>query len=323
MGKRIFRSVLIVLGTLLAVLFVGPFLIPIPPLEGTLPPDQLADPDSQFVDIHGVSLHYKEHGEGDPAFVLLHGFGASEFSWRAVVAPLSTLGRVIAFDRPAFGLTERPLPGEWSDWNPYRPEAQVDLTIGLMDRLGVERAILVGHSAGGSISMLTALAHPDRVAALVLVDPAVYGGGGAPDWLRPILYLPQAQRLGPLLVRSVKDWGLDTLKRAWHDPARITPEILRGYTRPLQADNWDQGLWQMTLASHGLGLADRLDAFELPVLVITGDDDRIVPAGQSIRLAGELPNAELVVIPNCGHVSHEECPAEFMRAVAGFVNPLR
>jgi len=95
MGKRIIRVVLIAFGILLAVLLIGPFLIPVPPLEGTLPPEQLADPNSKFIDIHNVNLHYKEHGEGDPVFVLLHGFGASEFSWREVVAPLSKLGDAI------------------------------------------------------------------------------------------------------------------------------------------------------------------------------------------------------------------------------------
>ena len=159
--KRIFRITLIVVGILLAALLIGPFLIPIPPLEGTVPPDRLGDPDSRFIDVElgGVNLkvHYKSMGNGEPVFILLHGFGASLFSWREVMAPLSQMGAVVAFDRPAFGLTERPLPGAWRGDSPYRPEAQVDLTIELMDRLSVDEAILVGNSAGGSIAMLTAL----------------------------------------------------------------------------------------------------------------------------------------------------------------------
>ena len=92
--------------------------------------------------------------------------------------PFSQLGTVIAFDRPAFGLTERPL--EWEGQNPYSPEAQVELVIGLLDHFGVDQAILVGNSAGGTIAMQAALTYPERVSALVLVDPAVYNGGGAP-----------------------------------------------------------------------------------------------------------------------------------------------
>jgi pimeloyl-ACP methyl ester carboxylesterase len=326
MKKRVLRIVLIVLGLLLAILLIGPFLIPIPPLEGTVPPEQLADPDSRFIviDLNGVNLnvHYKLIGSGEPAFVLLHGFGASLFSWREVMGPLSQLGTVVAFDRPAFGLTERPLPGAWSGDSPYGAEAQAALTIKLMDRLGVERAILVGNSAGGSIAMQTALAHPDRIEALALVDPAVYAGGGTPGWLRPILHTPQAQRVGPLLMRNIRTWGIDFAKSAWHDPTRITPDIWEGYTRPLQADDWDQGLWQLILASRAPDLANRLDEIRMPALVVTGDDDRIVPTEQSIRLAGELPDAQLVVIAFCGHVPHEECPSEFMQALTRFVAQL-
>jgi pimeloyl-ACP methyl ester carboxylesterase len=311
---------------LLAILLIGPFLIPIPPLEGTVPPEQLADPDSRFIviDLNGVNLnvHYKLIGSGEPAFVLLHGFGASLFSWREVMGPLLQLGTVVAFDRPAFGLTERPLPGAWSGDSPYGAEAQAALTIKLMDRLGVERAILVGNSAGGSIAMQTALAHPDRIEALALVDPAVYAGGGTPGWLRPILHTPQAQRVGPLLMRNIRTWGIDFAKSAWHDPTRITPDIWEGYTRPLQADDWDQGLWQLILASRAPDLANRLDEIRMPTLVVTGDDDRIVPTEQSIRLAGELPDAQLVVIAFCGHVPHEECPSEFMQALTRFVAQL-
>ena len=106
-----------------------------------------------------------------PTLVLLHGLAASVFSWREVMEPLSAVGTVIAFDRPAFGLTGRPMPGDWADENPYSPEIQPNLTVSLMDKLGMEKAVLVGHSAGGTIAVHTALRHPDRVEALVLVDP--------------------------------------------------------------------------------------------------------------------------------------------------------
>jgi len=90
----------------------------------TLPIEQLADPDSLFVDVDGLEVHYKVAGQGEPTVVLLHGFAASVFSWRKVMEPLSEVGMVVAFDRPAFGLTERPMPGEWGEENPYSPEAR-------------------------------------------------------------------------------------------------------------------------------------------------------------------------------------------------------
>jgi pimeloyl-ACP methyl ester carboxylesterase len=330
--RRRVRIVLIVLVVLLAILLVGPFLIPVPPLEDTVPPEQLADPDSRFVDVNGLQVHYKIAGQGEPTaenltLVLLHGFGASVFSWREVMEPLaeslaSEAGTVIAFDRPAFGLTERPLPGQWVGESPYNTEYQVELTVGLLDALGVERAILVGNSAGGAISMLTALTYPERVQALVLVDPAIYDHGGWMDLLRLFANTPQMQRIGPLVARSIRSWGMDFGRSAWHDPSRITPEIWEGYLKPLQVENWDRALWEMIRASRSQNLAERLAEIQMPCLVITGDDDRIVPTDQSIRLADELPDAELVIIPDCGHIPHEECPELFLQAVTDFLNQL-
>ncbi|MBN8580882.1 MAG: alpha/beta hydrolase [Anaerolineae bacterium] len=311
---RIAGSILLIL---LAILLIGPFLVPVPPLENTVSAVSLADEDSKFIEVNGVNVHYKTYGEGEPTFILLHGFGASLFSWREVVEPLAEYGTVIAYDRPAFGLTERPM--EWEGESPYSQDSQVELVIGLMDALGVEKATLVGNSAGGTIAMLTALKYPERVTSLILVDPAVYAGGGTPAWIRPLLGTPQFDHLGPLFARQLQAQGTEFLKTAWHDPSKITPEIFEGYQEPLQVENWDKALWELTVSSRESGLAERVSEFDLPILVITGDDDRIVPTEQSLRLAEELPNAELAVIPQCGHVPHEECPAVFMQAVTEFL----
>ena len=319
MVKTIQRTGAIGLGVLLIALLIGPFLVPVPPLQDTVPPEELADPDSRFVELEGLKVHCKIIGQGQPTMVLLHGFGASTFSWREVTSPLSKWGTVVAFDRPAFGLTERPLRADWGELNPYTSAFQVDLTVALVDVLGAEQVILIGNSAGGTISMLTALEHPDRVQALVLVDAAVYVDGGSSALLRPLLRTPQMRHVGPLIARRIRTWGLDFVRSAWHDPAQITAAVWEGYQKPLQAENWDRALWELTIAERPNGLSDRLDELTLPILVLTGDDDRIVPTEQSVRLAGELPNAELVVIPDCGHVPHEECPGAFLQAVTGFL----
>ena len=167
--------------------------------------------------------------------------------------------------------------------------------------------------------MLTALKYPERIERLILVDPAVYAGGGAPAWIRPLFQTPQMDHLGPLLARQLQAQGTEFIRTAWHDPDKITPDIFAGYEKPLQVHDWDRALWELTVSSAESGLAPRLKEFTMPVLVITGDDDRIVPTEQSLRLAKEIPNAELVVIPQCGHLPHEEKPAEFMQAVTEFI----
>lgn len=318
------KLTLIVVFILLITFLFGPFLVPVPPLKGTKAERELADPDSKFVEVNGLSLHYKEMGAGQGTFILLHGFGASIFSWREVMQPFSELGRVIAYDRPAFGLTSRPMPGEWVGENPYSPESQSAIVIGLMDALGIEKAWLVGNSAGGTVSVYTFLTHPERVSGLILVDAAIYAGGGSPAWARPFLATPQMRHLGPLLARQIATSGDDFIRTAFHDPSLVTQFILDGYRKPLQSNNWDRALWELTAASHPLGLPERLAELKLPVLVITGDDDRIVPTEQSLQLAKDIPGATLAVIQNAGHVPHEEKPAEFMQAVFDFlkgVNP--
>ena len=266
--KRWLKITLAVLGLLLVLILVGPFLVPVPPLEDTVPVESLADPDSRFVDVEGLRVHYKQMGEGSPTYILLHGFGASTFSWREVMAPLAESGTVIAFDRPAFGLTERPMreTEDWPGYNPYESASQPRITLGLMDALNVEQAVLVGNSAGGTVAVQTALVAPDRVEALVLVDAAIYAGGGTPPFVRPLLNTPQMNHLGPLIARRIREWGVDFGRSAWHDPSRIPPEFWEGYLKPLRAENWDRALWELTRSSRRPDLPSRLDELAMPVL---------------------------------------------------------
>ncbi len=309
------RALILTISALLLLILVIPFLVPVPPVSGTVPAQELADTDSQFVEINGLSVHLKTQGQGEPTFILLHGFGASLFSWHAVMQPISRYGKVIAYDRPAFGLTERPL--KWTGVNPYSPEGNISLLLGLMDHFNVQKAILVGNSAGGTLAMQFALAHPERVQALILVDPALEGSG-IPAWVRLLGRTPEMRHLGPLFVRSFQKSGFDIIRNAWHDPARITQATYDGYAVLLKVDNYDRAMWEFTMASHDTGLRDHLQDFHLPILVVTGDDDRIIPPADSIALAGELPGAQLVVIQDAGHVPHEEQPGVFMQAVEAF-----
>jgi pimeloyl-ACP methyl ester carboxylesterase len=332
-----------ILATLALIALVGPLVVPIAPLADTTDARDLAWPGSAWTPALGLDVHVEAVLDGAPVtdlaalpspaaapVLLLHGFGANTRSWGATLpwigeAPETAGDVAMAYDRPGFGLTDRPTGGWAPDANPYGPDAQVATAVALIDALGAEAAVLVGHSAGGAIALQTALAHPDRVAALVLVAPAVYRGGGAPAWSKPLLRTPQLERIGPVLMRQLGGrTGDDFLRSSWADPTRMDDAVFEAYRRPLRAHDWDRALWELVKASAEPDLADRLAEVRVPVLVVHGLQDVVVPIEQSRDLIVDLANvpggARLVELDGCGHLPHEECPEAFRAAVESWWN---
>jgi pimeloyl-ACP methyl ester carboxylesterase len=297
--------------TLLGLLLIGPFLLPLPRLENTVPPRELAQAEDRFTIVEGVEIRYRDRGTREPTVVLFHGFGANALSWEPVVEDLSAFGRVIAFDRVGFGLTERPLA--WEGDNLYATTSQANLALDLMDALGVDRAALVGHSAGAAVATLIALHHPERVSGLVLESPALDTGPGAITSF--LLGTPQGQRIAQFAARRAAHRMDELLASAYHDPTRITEATIDGYRQPLRAENWDLGLARYTAAPRARGIEARLSHLTVPLLIITGDDDTWVPTEDTIALAESVPAADLAVLEACGHVAHEECPDRFAEIV--------
>lgn len=317
--QKTFRVLIVTILILLILLFIFPFFIPVPPLGKTQSVYDLAASDSQFIGVRGIDIHYKELGSGEEVLILLHGFGASLFSWRDVMKDLSIFGRVIAYDRPAFGLTERPVYQSPVAFNHYANDNQPELLISFMDALDIDEAILIGHSAGGTLAVKTALKYPERVKSLVLVAPAILRTGGIPGFLKPIFKLPQVNRIGPLFSRFFINRAGRILEISWFDPSLITNEILEGYRKPLTVDNWDVAFWEFLKNSSQNKLDNKLINITQSVLVITGDNDRIVSPDDSKRVAESIPNARLADIRNCGHLPQEEKPEEFSQIVTEFL----
>ena len=315
--KKIFLGMIFIVFMLV---FVLPWLVPVPVLENTRPVYDLADQDSRFVNIDGWNIHYIIQGKGEPTIILLHGFGASLFSWRDVIGPLSSFGTVIAFDRPAFGLTERPFVDIQSDENFYASQNQAQLLLSLMENLQINQAILVGHSAGGTIAADFALQYPEKVRALILVAPAILESSGTPTWLGKIFRMPQLDRLGPLLARGFISRAENILELSWHNPSRISPEILEGYRKPLQAENWDYAFWRFITLSRPMDLREEISTLQMPVLVLSGNNDRIVPFENSRKVAQMIPTAVFKEIAACGHLPQEEQPEEFINQIRKFLN---
>lgn len=311
----------VILGSLAAALVFGPFLIPVNS-SGTLTAEQalakVPGLEPNFLEVNNHLVHYEM--AGDPAshrlILLLHGFGASSFTWEKVIDPLSEDALVVAYDRAGFGFTERPTA--WSDTNPYSAEGQKQVISAFLKEFGSDKEIvLVGHSAGGLLAADFAISNPGAIDKLVLFAPAIgtAGGGNFFSWLFAV---PQINHLGPLLVSSISTSGLQILYDSYHNQQLITDETLNGYTAPLQIVGWERGFWEFVKAPRNTEL--ELGKLNVPTLIITGDDDRIVPTENSIKLSQELSNvAELVVIENSGHLSNEENPAEFVSALEKFI----
>ena len=313
----------IILGVIALVVLVGPFAVPVN-TSGTLTNKEAAalswNGESEFVELAGHEVHLVTAGsqQSDRLIVLLHGFGASSLTWKEVLEPLSSIGFVVAYDRAAFGFTERPTT--IGEVNPYSSLGQLQVIDELVSKYGQgKEVVILGHSAGGALALGYALDHPEKVQKLILEAPAVYGSGGAPSWLNWVFDIPQLDHLGPLAVSSIASSGLQILDSSYYNKDLITDQVVANYTAPLDVIGWERAFWEFNNAPRSLGLVERLDQLSVDTLIITGDTDEIVATADSVRLNGELPDSTLVIISESGHLPNEEKPLEFVEAVISFL----
>lgn len=269
------------------------------------PPAELiarwAPPPSVFIDLGGLRAHVRDEGpRDDPTpIVLLHGTSASLHTWDGWTAILAPQRRVIRVDLPGFGLTGPAPDGD------YRIERYVEFVTALLDALQVERAVIAGNSFGGWVSWEMALAHPDRVAALVLVDAAGFPleSQSVPIGFR-IARVPVLNRLLQVtLPRSVIE---SSLRNTYGDPSRVTPELVdRYYDLTLRAGNREALARRFAAGRHATD-PGRIRQLALPTLILWGGRDRLIPLQYAEQFHREIAGSRFVTFPNLGHVPHEE-----------------
>ncbi len=260
-----------------------------------------AAPAPREIQAGGRRLRVLDLGEGGTPVVLIHGFGADLNTWMFTQPVLAERRRTIAFDLPGHGGSDKALAGA-------DPGAFAAVVGDLFDALGLERACLVGHSLGGAVALAFARARPQRVAGLVLIAAAGLGpeiDGGFIDGFVAAQRRREAQ---------------EVLRRLVHDPQLVSRAMVEDVLRYKRLDGVGPALEAIAAAWFPGGRqAVALDpaGLAMPVLLIWGREDRIVPAAHAEALAGRLPVA---ILDGAGHLPHMEKSGEVNRLLARFLD---
>lgn len=268
-------------------------------------------PAADLVEVRGRSVHAPQRGAGEPV-VLLHGFGASAWSWREVVARLAPSYLTVAVDLNGFGWSERPEAA-----SAYLREGQVDTVIAVMDALGLDSAHVVGHSYGGSIAQTLAVSHPTRVRSLVLVDTA---RADYPETRRSPLAALRA--LDTLFVRTFALRPRQVrraLERSIADDSLVTTDLVAGYLARLAVEGAGRAFWGLTRPRRGQPPAVEPEGISAPTLVVWGEEDSLIPVEGARERARRIPRSRFVTLPAVGHLPMEEAPERLSELILAFL----
>jgi len=279
-------------------------------------------PTGRFIEVDGVRLHYVEAGVGSPV-VLFHGNGtrAEDFRGSGVFDRLAAAHRVVAFDRPGYGFSERP-----RGTRIWTPERQAGLFVAAFDRLGIERPVVVGHSWGTLVALALGLDHPERVRGLVLL-----GGYYYPTMrVDALLFAPPAiPGLGDIMRYTVSPvlgkLMMPALLRQMFSPRRVPDTFRAAVPTALMLRPWQL---RASAAEAGLmvpaarRLRRRYGELRIPIRIIAGAQDRVVDAERhSVRFHRDVGPTKLRVIPQVGHMIHYFAQDEVVEAVNALSPP--
>jgi pimeloyl-ACP methyl ester carboxylesterase len=272
-------------------------------------------PQGKFIDVDGVRLHYLEQGTGEP-LILIHGNGtmAEDYPISTVFYRAAKNFRVIAFDRPGYGHSERPTGTTWD------ASAQARLLHKALILLGVDRPIVVGHSWGTLVALSLALEQPDFVRRLVLLSGYYYPTPRLDALLSAPLVIPLIGHLlrhtmSPLFGRM--SWPLAVRKLFWPStqPARFKsmfPVWMSLRPSQLRASAGDG----VMMIPEAVRISARYHELRMPIVIMAGSGDLLALSKlHSERLHKEIGHSKLVLTPRVGHMIHQVVPEEVMEAI--------
>jgi pyruvate dehydrogenase E2 component (dihydrolipoamide acetyltransferase) len=271
-----------------------------------LSPADVAPSDCAFAEVSGRPVIYRALGAGDTAICFIHGFGESLRIWEPIQTALAATHRTVALDLWGFGASVRP--------NDITPRDWIGEATGLLDALGIERAVFVGHSLGGRVSLMCARHAPERVAGLVLCDA---DWGQAPHGYLLAWALCRTPSVGLLLGKlRANPEHLTRLLTVFGTPS-FNPD-LEALHRALRVKGTVESWRSLGSAPPWRDVRRLPESATCPALVIHGHNDPIVPLWAGEELARRL-QADLQIIDDCGHFAPEEYPSQVLAMIQKFV----
>jgi pimeloyl-ACP methyl ester carboxylesterase len=278
-----------------------------------------ADADVRYVDLAEHRLRYLRTGSDDaPPVVLLHGGGLDEaaLSWRDVLAPLGESFRVYAPDFPGYGGSDDPT-------EPPDVDSYAGVVERFLDALALDEVSLVGLSLGGGVALDVAFRAPERLDRLVLVDS--YGLGGRVPGGRLGTALIGAPRLTELTFEALRASRLLTalaVRAVTYGPPddELIEDVYAALQRPGSGRAW-RGFQRREVGAGSLrtNFVDRLPDLAVPTLFVHGEHDRLVPVEWAVRAGSLVPDAEVRIVPRCGHWPPREAPRPFLDCLEAFL----
>jgi 2-hydroxy-6-oxonona-2,4-dienedioate hydrolase len=265
-----------------------------------------AQPASKQIELYGQKIHYLEAGEG-PAVILLHGLGGDATNWAQTIPVLAKSFHVYAPDQIGFGDSAKPMID-------YRVGTLVDFLDAFCNKLQISKASIVGNSLGGWTAMGFALAHPDKVDRMVLVDSAGYSlehAGGVKPTREAIEALnPSTLEGSKALIRLIF-----ANKAMANDQVAAT--IFAAHLS--KGDGYTIDRFIDSVMSNQDVIDGKLGAIKASTLVIWGREDALLPLASGQSLAKDIAGSQIVILDHCGHIPQVECAAPFNAALLKFL----
>ncbi|MDE2489651.1 MAG: alpha/beta hydrolase [Elusimicrobia bacterium] len=265
---------------------------------------------AETLDVAGVGTHLVRAGRGEPV-VLLHGLGASSYSWRYALPALAGRYEVFAPDLPGFGRSDKPWDFDYSIAGLHR------WVVALLDRLGVARARFAGNSMGGVVTLWTAMDAPERVERM-----ALFGTPAFPENRPKILWPLSWPVIGRIYEAAMGERTLRWIaKSTFYDRSKVTEELVAEYAAPLKEARGRRAVAEFIRRAIPPDYKERIARYgslSQPALVLVGETDAMVDRRGGERLAEALPRARFVYLDRCGHAPQEDAPERVVPLLAEF-----